>query len=182
MMRYGFSFLLGAAFVGVAVAQPATPAQRAGVTAQPGFATMHLEAMLGSFKMIDGQGRVEFSFEGTVLLSQIKGQRQVTGNVQRKYNAEGREVWFGRGRVVVTGSWRAIQWFGKDMRLVWFGQGVVRLSGEYYRDPVTRELRTGKMWYDNPAEIVDWPAQGSIDQRLPRYEAPKPIEPRRRQG
>lgn len=141
---------------------------------------MHLVSQLGSFRLIDGQGRVEFTFTGTVLLSQVKGKAVVTGDVVKQYEERGKTVYFGTGRVVVTGSWRAIQWFGKNMNLVWYGTGVARLAGEYYRDKATGELMTGWLWYDNPKERIAWPAQNTIDHRLPKWDAPAQPQPRRR--
>lgn len=166
----------------LALAQPATPEQRAGVTPKSEYGTMHLQTQLGSFKLIDGEGRVEFTFSGTVLISQLKGNLQVTGDVVKQYQDKERQVYFGTGKVVVTGSFRAIQWFGKDMKLVWYGRGVARLTGQFSRDRVTNELKTGDLWYDNPNDKIAWPGQGSLDRSLPPPQAPVTPKPRRKVG
>ncbi len=157
------SLLIATAFASIAFAQPATPEQRAGVEPNPGFGTMHLQTNLGSFKLVDGKGRAEFTFTGTVLLSQVKGQASVTGDVRKEYDARGRQVYSGTGKVVVVGSWRGIQWFGRNMKGFWYGAGVARVGGEF-----DRNLKTGELWYDDPKTVMAWPAQGTGDFILPQ--------------
>lgn len=179
--------LLPLGLFGLAAAQPATPAQRAGVTPQPGFSTMHLETKIGSCKFIDGTGRVEISFSGSLLISQLKGTRVVSGNLTRQYHnpKENRELFYGRGRIVITGSWRGMQWFGRDMRAVFYGRGTVRLAGEYYESPTKPgTFESGWFWYEDPTKRQEWPANGTFEQRNPPFQAevqePKPVVPRRR--
>lgn len=163
-----------AAFAWAGLAQPATPEQRAGVESKREYATLHLETKLGSCKYLDGVGRLEMTFTGTLLLHRAKGNVQVTGNVRKEYEGKDRVVYFGTGKLVIVGSWRGIQWFGKNMRAVWYGAGQVRISGEFDRD-----LNTGKYWYDDPNDKQDWPATGVTTLPLPNiYIQPnvKPIE------
>lgn len=174
---------LGAVALSSAIgSQPATPAQRAGVTAEPGYSTMHLQTQVGSCKFLNGRGRVEISFQGSILLSNVRGRKEITGNLVRQYNANGRELYYGKGRIVVTGQWRAIQWFGENFRAVWFGQGSVRVSGEYARNPQTGEFETGFFWYEDPTKRTAWPAQGTFEYRNPPLEAAsgRTVTPRRR--
>ncbi len=185
-LKRPLSFVFVAFFTAMATvpyAQKATAAQMAGVKPNKDFGTMHLTTKIGSCKFIDGEGRVEINFSGSLLLSQVKGTRVVSGNLVRQYNSpeRGRELFYGKGKIVVTGSFRGMQWFGKDFSAVWYGRGTVRLSGEYYESatkPGTFE--SGWFWYDSPAERQPWPATGTFEQRNPPYKAPAPIVPRRR--
>lgn len=158
-------------------AQPATPAQRAGVPAGE-FFTMHFQSRVGSFKMLDGQGRVEIQFTGTLLLNNYEGTApQVSGDLRVEYDnpQRKRRVYFGVGRIVLTGKWRGVQVFGRNLKAVWFGRGVVRLSGEF-----DRNLETGWYWYDNPAERMPWPSQGVQDVQLPPFRPNPTATPRAR--
>lgn len=165
--------------VALALAQPATPAQRAGVPANPGYATMHLETTVGSSRSVDSEGRYEISFRGTVLISQLtgftpgsKGTIQVSGDVKKQYDSNNRQVYFGRGKIVVTGKWRSIHWFGGDMTAVWFGRGRVQVTGEY-----DKNLKTGALWFDDPKKRIDFPVNGLLEYVLP-VPAPERSAPR----
>jgi len=169
-----FIAMLAASVAVLGSAQPATPEQRAGVEPDPNFATLHLATKLGSFKLLDGVGRVEISFTGSILLSKITGKVQTSGKLRKEFEGNDRVVYSGTGKVVVTGRWRGIQWFGRDMRAVWYGAGQARLAGEF-----DRNLETGKYWYDDPSQKADWMASGTTTVTLPnRYAQPdvKPIE------
>lgn len=164
----------GAAF---ASAQPATPEQRAGVPGGLGaLATLHLQTNVGSFRLIDGLGRVEISFSGSILFNQVKGfdggkGLKMEGNLRKEYEGNDRLLLSGTGRVVVTGRWRGIQWFGTNMRAVWYGRGMARISGEF-----DRNLETGWYWYDNPKVRNQWMAGGSFTVLLPEWNAaPTPV-------
>jgi len=130
----------------------------AGVTPNIGFGTIHFQTRLGSFKIIDGRGRVEFDFNGTVMISELKGKFDVTGKVRKEYDKHDRVIYTGIGHVVVTGEWRGIQWFGKDLKAVWYGAGMIRLSGEFDKDQ-----KTGDVWYDDPAKVNYWPGGNTMD-------------------
>lgn len=138
--------------------QPATAAQRQGVPPNDGFGTIHFQTRLGSFKIIDGQGRVEFDFKGSVLVSKLDGTLSVTGAVRKEYDKHDRVIWTGKGRVVVVGKWRGLQWFGKDLKGYWYGAGMIRLSGEF-----DREQKTGEYWYEDPTKIFFWPGGSTFD-------------------
>mgnify|MGYP005836073615 CR=1 FL=1 len=134
---------------------------------------LHLQTRLGSFKMVDGRGRVEIAFTGTVLISGLQadedagrrakyqgispldGSLQVTGNVRREWSGQSRQVFFGTGRIVLNGRFRGIQWFGRDMQARWIGDGIIRMYGEFDRD-----LHTGWFWYDNIERATPWGAVG----------------------
>lgn len=143
-------------------AQPATPAQMAGVTPSSKFATIHLKTQIGSFKVVDAQGRIEIDFKGTMLLSQVKGTVVASPTLRKEYDSHGRQVYFGKGKVIVTGSWRGIQWFGTELSAVWYGAGLIRLSGEF-----DKNLNTGEFWFSDPKKKQFWLTNGSMTVTLP---------------
>lgn len=165
---------LAACMVQRCIAQPATPEQMGPYAGKQGYATMHFQTNIGSFKMIDAEGRAEISFRGTLMISQLKdGAAVFTGNVQKQYDDHGRQVWFGVGKVVVTGKWRAIQWFGRNMKGVWYGKGLLRMAGEFDKD-----LYTGEFWFDDPSQKQQWTASGTYTASLPPIRTPSNVQPR----
>ncbi len=134
-----------------AFAQKATPEQRGSFEEKPEFGTLHMTSNLGSFKIIPGKGRIDVTFTGTFLISGLKGERQVIGDLRKEFEGMEREVYHGTGRIVVEGEWRALQWFGSDMNAVWFGAGAIRVTGEFDKD-----LKTGEFWFDDPAQREYW--------------------------
>ena len=150
------------------MAQPASAAERGQFANRRDMAVMRLNTNLGSFRCIDGEGRLEFSFSGTVLLASIEGTVTPSGNLRKEYelkDAKGkviRQVYSGTGRFVIEGKWRAVQWFGSNMRAVWWGKGFMRITGEF-----DRNLRTGDFWYDNPAQKQAWPSTSLLTLTLP---------------
>jgi hypothetical protein len=144
------------------LAQPATSEQRAGVPNDPSFRTLHLRTNLGSFKLIDGHGRVEISFTGTVLIVNLQGTHTTSGDLTLQFNDRGRRAYFGTGRIVVTGQWRGIQCFGRRLSATWFGRGVAHVSGDF-----DRNLETGWYWFDDPARREAFPSAGIRTVLLP---------------
>ena len=155
--RFVFSFLAALSF-----AQPATQAQKAGVTDDSGMGTLHFRTKLGSFKIIDGSGRCEFTFSGTLLLSGFEGKFDITGNVRKEYEKGTRVIYHGTGKFVGYGHWRGLQWFGRNLDGVWFGKGIIRLSGEFDQDQ-----KTGDYWFDDPNKIMGWPGGTTMDIPVP---------------
>lgn len=156
------TILSAAVLAPFASAQPATTAQMAGVTPSPKFATMHMRTKIGSFKAVDASGRFEMDFKGTVLISQLKGTAVPSGNLRKEYDSHGRQVYFGAGKIVVTGSWRGIQWFGTDMSATWYGAGLIRLTGEFDKD-----LNTGEFWFSDPSKKQFWLTSSAMTVTLP---------------
>jgi len=144
----------------------------AGVTPSTKFATMHMHTKLGSFKSIDSEGRFDLRFRGTLLISQLKGTAVPSGNIRKQYDKHGRQVYFGEGQMVITGKWRAIQWFGADMSAVWYGGGVIRLSGEF-----DKNLNTGQYWFSDPSKKQYWLTSGVYTIPLPNPQDTKTIKP-----
>lgn len=124
--------------------------------------TLFMSTKLGSFKLMDGEGRVEISFTGSVLISQLKGVRSVSGNLRMEYprnekeKATGRELWFGTGKIVIDGGFRAIQWFGRDLSGTWKGHGAARLYGEF-----DNNLNTGTFYFNSEPTKQFWSPYGS---------------------
>ncbi len=128
--------------------------------ANPNYGTLHMQTTLGSFKLLPkddlAEGRVEMSFAGTLLLVQAKGDIQISSGLRKEYEGHGRQVYFGRGTAVIEGRFRAIQWFGRDLKAKWIGDGVARLYGEF-----DEKLSTGVYYYDNPSEPRAWGTFGT---------------------
>ncbi|MBL8086532.1 MAG: hypothetical protein JNM85_00505 [Chthonomonas sp.] len=165
-----FAVLLGAALVALAATQPAPEAFRSGVpgTTDP-QGTLHFETQVGSFKLLDGQGRVDMTFRGTVMLNLKPGANvQTFGKIRKQYEGRGRVVYFGEGRMVFVGKWRSAQFFGKNLKATWFGHGRVRIISEFFKDPKTGELVTGQFWYDDPSDKEYWFTGGTQEIPLPR--------------
>lgn len=137
----------------VALAQSAPPAQKPPARE---MGHVYFRTAIGSFKILDGIGDVEFSFTGTVLISQLKGTVSTSGNVRVEHKDATRTVYFGTGSIKVSGEFRAIQWFGKNLSGSWRGNGVMRLFGEF-----DKNLNTGEYWYaDRPNEVKPWYSGG----------------------
>lgn len=174
------SMALGAA----ASAQPATAAQKAGVKPENGFSTFHMHTRLGSFKVVSqgdtpAQGRFEMSFTGSAMISHLDGKLEVLGNLRKEYDKGGRKVYQGTGKIIVTGKWRSLQWFGRNMQAVWYGKGAIRLTGEF-----DNQLETGQYWYEDPNVKNYWQPGGSVTLGLPEFgdAGVKPVERGKEKG
>ncbi|HXH62342.1 MAG TPA: hypothetical protein VNI20_13425 [Fimbriimonadaceae bacterium] len=150
-----------------AFAQKATPEQMGNLGDKSDYGTMHFNSNLGSFRMIDGEGRVEIDFTGTILVNKLQGSVQVSGNLKKEFDGMKRTVYHGTGHMVVSGQFRAIQWFGSDMTGVWYGKGIIRLLGEF-----DRNLSTGEYWYDDPVDKGEWPSVNTFDYYVPEHMSP----------
>jgi hypothetical protein len=120
--------------------------------------TINLQTSIGSFKMIDGKGLTSFSFEGTVLLIDVKGTVRTEGNLKLEFDDPRmkRKAYYGKGRITVEGSWRGIQWFGSNLLGYVKGESKIRLTGEF-----DRNLSTGSYWYGNKVnEKFPWYTSG----------------------
>jgi len=172
-----------------ALAQPATPAQREGVAQKSEYGTLHLRCGVGSFKSIGAEiidanqkrvykaaeGRFEVSFSGTVMVNMIEGRVVTSGDVKKEFDKYGRQAYFGTGKIVIYGKWRAVQWFGRDMTAVLYGNAILRLSGEF-----DRNLDTGQYWYDDPTNKRPWYATGTVNIVVPAqdWSGERPVERR----
>jgi hypothetical protein len=153
--------MLAALLTGAAATQDGSPeAPLAPIDlSNPAYGTMHFNTKLGSFKFLGkaetAEGRIELDFTGTVLISGLQGTLEKSGDLVLEYKEHGREVYFGTGRIVVTGRFRAIQFFGNDLTGKWRGDGVGRLYGEF-----DQNLQTGWYWYDEDPVKRPWSTHG----------------------
>ncbi|HTQ11121.1 MAG TPA: hypothetical protein VMI31_13725 [Fimbriimonadaceae bacterium] len=122
---------------------------------------LHMQTKIGSFKLVRKgadlpNGRLEFTFAGTVLVSGlIPGSKMtVTGNVREEYDDKehGKQVFFGRGKMVIIGQFRACQWFGTDLDFNFKGSALIRVTAEF-----DKNQNTGNYWFDdgvkNPLQV-----------------------------
>jgi len=150
-------------------------------------ATLNFQTNLGSFRSANGAGKIQFSFSGTVLIHNwdldVKNKDiekapktyKVTlqGNIRKEYEKHGRAVYFGKGTITIEGVWRAIQWFGKNMKGQWTGAGSISIVGEF-----DKQGDTGLYWYD-PAKKNYWPTS-LIELTLPERVFDQQAEPTER--
>lgn len=110
---------------------------------------INLRTSIGSFKLISGEGIASFTFEGTVLLIDVKGDVKVEGKVKKEFDDPKlkRKAYFGKGKITVNGSWRGIQWFGSNMQGTVKGKSIIRLAGEF-----DKNLDTGEYWFGNDTQ------------------------------
>ena len=151
---------------------------------KPVYGEMHLSTTIGSFRMLEfnddkpPEGHFEISFTGTVLVDTtdaVKNPRGLTtkvtvqGNVKKEVSYHGRDVYFGKGKLIVDGGWHALQWFGRDMQAYFNGCGVFRVNGEF-----DKNLETGFYWYKD-GKKMDW-GTGGNQPTCPasNYAPPKP--------
>lgn len=135
---------------------PGRPDPRKGKVS-PARDEIWLETNVGSFKILQQgevfpSGDLTMSFSGSVMISGLNGKVVPEGNVRREYNEPTRErqVWFGDGKLTVSGSFQAVQWFGRNLKAKFNGNGIIRLYGEF-----DKNLETGSYWFD-PAKKNFW--------------------------
>lgn len=165
-------------------AQEATVAQKGLYASKEGFGTLHMQCHLGSFKSIDGQGRLEVNFTGTLLVTRSEKPPILTGNIRKEYDEGGRVCYTGTGKAVIDGKWRGVQWLGSEMTGVWWGTGIMRITGEFWKNPQTGQLETGRYWYNKEANWQPFPNAGVMNLTLPevQYGAEPDIKPKVRTG
>jgi len=163
--------ILGASLAALsAFAQQATPEQRAGYE-QHGdkMGIFHANATIGSFKLINGRGRAEINFSGTILIHgykpRVAGQNfTLTGALTKEYDDAKRErvMYHGNGKLVIDGEWKGIQFFGKNINMWFFGAGTFRNRGEF-----DKNLFCGDFWFENAAEKKPWASSATMDVQIP---------------
>lgn len=185
-LRFGAVGLVAASAFAVVWAQTSQRVDATGEgTTTERTGTLNLDCKLGSFRSIDGKGTLDVSFEGALLISKLEGDHQVvSGDLRKEYDENGRTCYTGKGRVVVNGSWRAVQWLGANMTGQWEGVGILRIGGEFWKNPETGELETGRYWYDDPEEWQNFPSAGVTNITVPEatYGADTNIQPKVRGG
>lgn len=165
------------AMVGAYAFQGASAVPAAALALMPKRApndTIHIETNLGSFKLMpkgeeDPSGRLEFTFEGSVLVSNPAPGTYIktTGPIRKEYEdaKHGKTVYFGKGTFLIVGKVHNCQWFGENLSLTFQGSGFFRVTSEYDKD-----LNIGSFWFDptNPKPL--WNALREIS--VPEPAAP----------
>jgi hypothetical protein len=154
---------------------PLAPATR-------GSDTLHLKTKLGSFKLLrkgpdaPPTGTMTITFKGTVLISGIEGSGSVipSGKITREfYDAKhNKQVWFGDGKLVVSGKFHNLEWFGRDLDATFKGDGVFRLYGEFADDKTT-----GDYWFTGGGKLP-WLPSGSYVPVPDEQRIQAPIDPK----
>lgn len=107
---------------------------------------MTLKAAIGSFKLVspgdrNAYGKLEMNFRGTLLIVGLKPKTplQISGNLRKEYDNQNRErvIYHGQGRVVIDGTVKSVQWFGRDLSARFNGMGIFRLYGEFDKTGMT---------------------------------------------
>ncbi|RYG85769.1 hypothetical protein EON77_04950 [bacterium] len=105
----------------------------------PDSAVIDFHTKIGSFKILSNsqdvkaRGKLDMEFQGTVLVIGLEGTATPNGALKVQYDDQthGRKAFFGQGRLTVEGKWRAIQFFGRNVKATWDGMGVLRVNGEF---------------------------------------------------
>jgi hypothetical protein len=139
-----------------ASAAPVPPSALALVPAPAINDALHLEAHIGSFKMVPKgdsfpAGRLSMDFRGTVLISDLApgSYLQTSGKVQKEYDSHGKMVFFGQGKLVVVGRFRNCEWFGRNLVFDFKGSAIIRMIAEY-----DDALKTGTYSYGSGKKDV----------------------------
>lgn len=140
--------------------------------------TIYFDSNIGSFKFLNSQGTLNFSFEGTVLISGYDGVVTATGALKKEYESKDKKriSYFGKGTLTLKGKWRGVQWFGRNMKGSFEGAGIMRMVGEF-----DRNMNTGHYWYKSAPEKQIWYATG-IERTIPLAEGAIPKKPVRAGG
>ena len=152
-----FLFALGCvAFSGQTPPVATTPAiPRSAMALVPPAAigdTLHLQSHIASFKIVErGEdlpaGTLNLNFQGTVLVSGLApgSYLQTSGDVREEYESKphGKQVYFGRGKLILVGKFKSCEWFGRDLDMTFKGAGIVRVISEF-----DKKLETGHFWFD----------------------------------
>jgi hypothetical protein len=171
VMNHRTCLRLGIGALGAAVLTACAAAQDP-ATIPAGPERLDFESHLGSFKIYNADGVIKFSFKGTVLIRDYKGQLTVSPGLKKEYEGHGRTVYFGAGEISLNGHWTSMQWLGRDLSGTWNGRGGFRFYGDYDKD-----LQTGFYWYDgNEKSKAAWPTQG-FNMILPQPRKPSNMTP-----
>ncbi len=168
-----------------ATAQQFPPPQKPGVSLPTGKFSM--KTALGSFKLLGHsdedpvRGHFEVSFTGTILVSGLAsgGKLVTSGNVREEYSdaKHNKREFFGTGKLIVDGTVRSIQWFGRDLVGSFEGRGLLRLYGEF-----DKQSKTGDYWFGAPtdanAKRIPWGTTGmQVEVPMSIYQRPVPQIP-----
>ena len=135
--------------------------------------TLFFSTTVGSFKILPPgpdktKGTLDMDFEGTLMVSELKGQITPGPGIRLEYERpkHGRKVYFGKGHIRVSGDFRSMQFFGRNLKGSYTGIGVARLYGEF-----DKNMETGYYWYASKPEKIDWGSYGRT-LYVPAYNGP----------
>ena len=124
--------------------------------------TLYLQTGVGSFKLLPPgpdttHGTLDIDFEGTVMVSGLNGTVTPGAGVRLELERKdhNRQVYFGKGHIRISGEFRGIQFFGRNLKGSYNGVAVARLYGEF-----DKNMETGYFWYASQPEKQDWGAYG----------------------
>lgn len=124
--------------------------------------TMFFSTTVGSFKILPPgpdmtHGTLDMDFTGTVMVSGLNGQVVPSSGVRLELSRPDhkRAVYFGKGHIHVSGDFRAIQFFGRNLKGSYRGVAVVRLYGEF-----DKNMETGYVWFTSQPQKRDWGTSG----------------------
>lgn len=153
------------------------PAEALALVPKPQISdTLTMVSNVGSFKVLPKgdelpAGKLDFSFEGTVLVSHLAPGTYVktSGNVRKEYDDKEHEkqVYFGKGHMLIVGKFGNCQWFGRHLNFKFQGSAIVRMISEF-----DSKLDTGQYWFD-PSEKV--PLQPNLINIVVPYEHRGPM-------
>ena len=136
-------------------AVPQTPAA-------PKEDTLFFSTTVGSFKLLppgpdSTKGTLDMDFNGTVMVSGLNGQVTPGPGIRLELSRPDhkREVYFGKGHIRVSGDFRAIQFFGRNLKGSYKGTAVGRFYGEF-----DKNMETGYFWYASAPTKQDWGSYG----------------------
>ena len=124
--------------------------------------TLFFSTTVGSFKLLPPgpdttRGTLDMEFEGTLMVSGLKGKITPGPGVRLEYARPKhlRQVYFGKGHIRVSGEFRSMQFFGRNLKGSFKGVTVARLYGEF-----DKNMETGYFWYASKPEKQDWGSYG----------------------
>lgn len=130
--------------------------------APPKADTMYFSTGVGSFKLLPPgpdttTGTLDMTFEGTVMVSGLKGTVTPGPGVRLELERadHNRKVFFGKGHIRIDGEYRAIQFFGRNLKGSFHGVTVARLYGEF-----DKNMETGYYWYASDPTKQYWGTTG----------------------
>jgi hypothetical protein len=159
---------------GAAIAQNrmVSPSEEDASSAPPkptvGSDTLQFGSNVGSFKVLPfndekpTKGTLSFSFNGSVLVSGLNGQIKKEGDVREEYKNDkyGKQLYFGKGKLTITGEVRSVQFFGRDVRGTLKGEGLITFYGEF-----DKNLDTGWIQYEG-GDRTPW-GTGGLQKQVP---------------
>ena len=136
--------------------------------------TLFFSTTVGSFKLLPPgpdttRGTLDMDFEGTLMVSGLKGTIVPGAGVRMEYERPryARKVYFGKGHIRISGEYRAIQFFGRNLKGSFKGNTVARLYGEF-----DKNMETGYYWFASQPTKQDWGSYGRT-LTVPPYKSPQ---------